>query len=169
MVSNVGFWDQRFALQWVRKYIDRFGGDATNVVAAGVGSGAGSIMHHLTGFGGEREPLFSPRRHGQPDLGHIPGRQHGRHGLERVRRYTGVSVEKADDLNKISSADLQDVSRAMVEESPRGRFTFGARAGRFICGFAATCCPPRRRGLAPGAGERGLLSGSADEAMADPA
>lgn len=47
---NAGLYDQRLALQWVQKNIGLFGGDKDRVTVMGGSAGAGSIMHHLTGF-----------------------------------------------------------------------------------------------------------------------
>ncbi|KAI0140330.1 Alpha/Beta hydrolase protein [Pestalotiopsis sp. NC0098] len=49
---NAGFYDQRLAFQWVQKHIGLFGGDKDRVTVMGGSAGAGSIMHHLTSFGG---------------------------------------------------------------------------------------------------------------------
>ncbi|KAI1077609.1 alpha/beta-hydrolase [Whalleya microplaca] len=64
---NAGLYDQRLALQWVQKYIHLFGGDKNRVTAMGASAGAGSIMHHITSFGGAGENpgfkqaiMFSP-------------------------------------------------------------------------------------------------------------
>ena len=47
-VSNVGLYDQRMALQWVRRYIDSFGGDCHDVTVIGESAGGSSIMHQIT-------------------------------------------------------------------------------------------------------------------------
>jgi carboxylesterase type B len=56
--SNLGFYDQRMALQWVQDHISKVGGDPNAVTAWGKSAGAGSLMHHLTAFGGKQDPLF---------------------------------------------------------------------------------------------------------------
>ncbi|KAL2203663.1 alpha/beta-hydrolase [Sarocladium strictum] len=56
--TNLGLYDQRAALQWVRDYIHLFGGDPSNVSTWGASAGSGSIMHHLMQKGGQRDPLF---------------------------------------------------------------------------------------------------------------
>ena len=58
-LPNVGLYDQRAALQWIQDYIGLLGGDKTQVSAWGESSGAGSIIQHLTAFGGTQDPLFS--------------------------------------------------------------------------------------------------------------
>ncbi|CCU81415.1 unnamed protein product [Blumeria hordei] len=52
---NVGFLDQRKALEWVQKY---FGGDPDHVVIHGDSAGAGSVALHLTAYGGRDSGLF---------------------------------------------------------------------------------------------------------------
>ncbi|KAK0731655.1 Alpha/Beta hydrolase protein [Lasiosphaeris hirsuta] len=57
---NAGLWDQRLALEWVQAHIEKFGGDPSRVTVVGQGSGAASIMHHITAFGGNVNPNPSP-------------------------------------------------------------------------------------------------------------
>mmetsp|Transcript_43852 Transcript_43852/g.136523 ORF Transcript_43852/g.136523 Transcript_43852/m.136523 type:complete len:602 (+) Transcript_43852:87-1892(+) len=46
--GNYGIQDQRAALQWVRRNIHGFGGDAGNVMIFGESAGGGSVSMHLT-------------------------------------------------------------------------------------------------------------------------
>lgn len=55
---NIGLLDQRKALQWVQKYISRFGGNPKHVVLGGKSSGAASVAFHLTMYGGRNDKLF---------------------------------------------------------------------------------------------------------------
>ncbi|KAL2357403.1 triacylglycerol lipase-like protein [Cryomyces antarcticus] len=55
---NVGLLDQRKALQWVKQYISKFGGDPDRVVVVGASAGAGSIAMHLLAYGGRNDHLF---------------------------------------------------------------------------------------------------------------
>ncbi|PNP40645.1 inactive carboxylesterase 4 [Trichoderma gamsii] len=56
---NAGLLDQRFALQWVQKYISKFGGDPARVTLGGESSGAGSVMYQSLAYGGRDSGLFS--------------------------------------------------------------------------------------------------------------
>ncbi|PYI35552.1 carboxylesterase family protein [Aspergillus indologenus CBS 114.80] len=52
--ANAGLYDQRLALEWVKRYIDLFGGDPDRITVMGQSAGAGSIVHQLAA-GGNRE------------------------------------------------------------------------------------------------------------------
>ena len=55
---NNGYYDQHQLLQWVQKEIVQFGGDPSHVVIGGQSAGAGSVVNHLTAFGGVDQHLF---------------------------------------------------------------------------------------------------------------
>lgn len=46
-VGNMGFWDQRTALEWTSKNIKYFGGDASNITVGGYSAGSHSAFHQL--------------------------------------------------------------------------------------------------------------------------
>ncbi|KAI0025557.1 Alpha/Beta hydrolase protein [Xylariomycetidae sp. FL0641] len=56
---NACLLDQRFALEWVRAHIAKFGGDPGRVTVGGESSGAGSVMYHSLARGGEDSDLFN--------------------------------------------------------------------------------------------------------------
>ncbi|KAI4731119.1 alpha/beta-hydrolase [Aureobasidium sp. EXF-10728] len=55
---NLGFLDQRFALEWVQRNIDEFGGDPAKVTIFGESAGAYSIDALLTSYSKESNPPF---------------------------------------------------------------------------------------------------------------
>ena len=47
-VGNLGFWDQRLAIEWTCKNIRGFGGNPNNVTLGGLSAGAYSVFHQLS-------------------------------------------------------------------------------------------------------------------------
>ncbi len=47
MAGNLGLWDQRAAMQWVRDNVGEFGGDPDSVTIGGVSAGSIFVTHHL--------------------------------------------------------------------------------------------------------------------------
>jgi len=45
--ANLGFWDQRLALEWTHKNVSYFGGDASNITVGGYSAGSHSTFHQL--------------------------------------------------------------------------------------------------------------------------
>ncbi|KAJ4265091.1 hypothetical protein NW762_005337 [Fusarium torreyae] len=58
MVPNIGLLDQRKAMQWVKKYIHKFGGNPLHITLGGGSSGGASVAFHLTAYGGRDDRLF---------------------------------------------------------------------------------------------------------------
>ncbi|KAK3059609.1 hypothetical protein LTS18_010441, partial [Coniosporium uncinatum] len=56
--TNNGLKDQRKAMEWIQKYITRFGGDPKMVTIGGDSAGAASVTMHLTAYGGRNDHLF---------------------------------------------------------------------------------------------------------------
>ena len=56
VVPNLGLYDAKAALEWIRDYIPRFGGNADDVTVFGESAGGGIIMHLITAYGGLRDP-----------------------------------------------------------------------------------------------------------------
>ncbi|KAF2276728.1 paraben-hydrolyzing esterase precursor [Westerdykella ornata] len=46
--ANVGFWDQRLAIEWTWQNISYFGGDTSNIAVGGYSAGAHSAFHQLS-------------------------------------------------------------------------------------------------------------------------
>lgn len=60
-IPNAGLHDQRFGLQWVQNNIHLFNGEKADVTIMGNSAGGGSILHHITAYGGQNEPALFKR------------------------------------------------------------------------------------------------------------
>ncbi|KAF7353958.1 Carboxylic ester hydrolase [Mycena venus] len=69
---NAGLLDQKAALQWVQRYIGKFGGDPRHVTIWGQSAGAGSAIYHMIGNGGTNTNLFSQVIADSPPLLYLP-------------------------------------------------------------------------------------------------
>ncbi|KAH8797780.1 Alpha/Beta hydrolase protein [Flagelloscypha sp. PMI_526] len=58
-ILNTGLLDQRFALEWVKLHIEKFGGDPLKVTIMGESAGGGSVMHHIAAYGGSHGAPFN--------------------------------------------------------------------------------------------------------------
>lgn len=47
-VGDLGFWDQRLAIEWTFKHISGFGGNKNNITLGGLSAGAHSVFHQLS-------------------------------------------------------------------------------------------------------------------------
>jgi carboxylesterase type B len=56
--ANVGLLDQRAALNWIQRYISKFGGDPSKVTIIGGSAGGGSVSHQMILYGGVSSPPF---------------------------------------------------------------------------------------------------------------
>ncbi|KAK7042329.1 COesterase domain-containing protein [Favolaschia claudopus] len=55
---NNGLFDQRAGLEWLQRNIAKFGGDPSKITIGGESSGGGSVVLHVTAYGGEKTPPF---------------------------------------------------------------------------------------------------------------
>lgn len=54
-VLNAGLLDMNFALQWIQKHIEKFGGDPARVTIGGESAGAAAVAYQALAYGGKQD------------------------------------------------------------------------------------------------------------------
>jgi len=133
-LPNAGLYDQRAVLQWIQDYIHLVGGDSSQVSAWGESAGAGSIMHHLVGFGGTQDPLFSKAVMQSPAFGFKFDRKGSlEQAFQNFTQLAGCAGQGVACLRQASAQTLQTANTAFNKQVPAGAFAVGPSTdGNFI-------------------------------------
>ncbi|GKU16929.1 unnamed protein product [Fusarium langsethiae] len=116
---NIGLHDQRKALQWVQKYIAKFGGNPDHVVIGGDSAGAASVSLHLSAYGGKNEGLFHGAAAESISFGTLLTPKESSYQYENLAIRLGCAGSKKDVLRCIRSKspeDIQKVNKAIPFE-----------------------------------------------------
>ncbi len=124
-LPNAGFYDQRLALEWVQTYIHLFGGDPDRVTVFGLSSGAGSIMHHITAYGGKTTNNFAQAVMQSPAWTIVAGMDQQEAVYSQFLNATGVST--LAEARALSTETLQLVNLNMIGNAPYGSEVFGTQ------------------------------------------
>jgi acetylcholinesterase len=123
--SNAALYDQRFALEWVQKYIHLFGGDKNRVTVFGESAGGGSIMHQITAFGGLKgKAPFQQAVPQSPGWSPVQSNVQTENVYQRFLNLT----------NSKSLADLRALSSEAVMRANAQQVAYDADYGQFIYG-----------------------------------
>lgn len=125
---NAGFWDQRMALKWVRDNIHLFGGDKTKVTVMGESAGGGSILHHITAYGGapprnESGELFQQAILQSPAF--IPTGLKNTTNSAFAHFLSFANVSSLAEAKQLDSLTLQNANKLTQALAFHGTFTFG--------------------------------------------
>ena len=133
-LPNTGFYDQRAALQWIQDYISLVGGDKAQVSAWGESAGAGSIMHHLTAFGGTQDPLFSRAVLQSPAFELMYDRKGALEDtFQNFTALAGCAGQGVACLRAASAETLDNANVKLNEMGPMGTFALGPSAdGKWV-------------------------------------
>ncbi|KAL7947105.1 alpha/beta-hydrolase [Trichoderma barbatum] len=133
---NAGLLDQRLALEWVQKNIHLFGGDPDNVTIMGVSAGGGSIMHHITAYGGQKPAPFRRAIPQSAGIVPVPGNKRQEQafdGFLALLNVTTLAEARALPSKKLVAANMKQVAKA-----PYGAFVHGPTVdGSFVPGMPA--------------------------------
>lgn len=130
--ANAGLLDQQFALRWVQQHIATFGGDPNNVTIIGESAGGGSIMHHITAFGGSSDaPAFQKAIVQSP--GFFPIDQEAV-SESTFQGFLGLlNVSTVDEARALPFGDIYAANAKQVGDAPYGQFVYGpAVDGTFV-------------------------------------
>lgn len=122
---NAGLLDQQFALQWVHRHIDKFGGDPQNVAIWGQSAGGGSVVAQLIANGGETSPrLFQRALTGSPfwPKTYRYDSDKAESLYDQMVWLTGCGTAE-DSLRCLKEVDIQKIRDASLNISIANRFT----------------------------------------------
>ena len=123
---NVGLLDQRLALAWVQKYIHLFGGDSKMVTVLGESAGAGSIMHHITAYGGAKGDGQLPFQQAVLQSASIHNPTRSKLLEEQVFQsfLDAAGVSTLDKARQLPSETLQIANKKVIYSAPFGLYIF---------------------------------------------
>jgi len=124
-VSNAGLYDQRFALEWVQKYIHLFGGDKKRVTVFGESAGGGSIMHQITAYGGLKGKVpFAQAVPQSPGWSPVQSNVQTENTFQKLLRLTNTT--SLAQLRAVPTELLQRANfQQIAYDSSYGQYTYG--------------------------------------------
>jgi carboxylesterase type B len=118
MNGNLGVWDSLAAIEWTKKYIDRFGGDPDNITAIGQSARAAILAWLLVARNGTLELPFQQAWIASPTLAPRGTLERSRSVWESTLNYTQCGGVEC--LRTLSEAEILDLNKHMLIELTPG-------------------------------------------------
>lgn len=123
-MPNVGLYDQLKALEWVQSYVSLFGGDPSRVTVMGESAGGGSIMHHITAYGGSKgTPPFSQAIVQSP--GYVPRPYASQAEDSYAALLASANATSLQELVDLDTTALQTANKLSQSSDFYGVFQYG--------------------------------------------
>ncbi|KAK9342997.1 Alpha/Beta hydrolase protein [Lipomyces starkeyi] len=129
ITPNGGILDQRLAMEWVQEYIHLFGGDPNQVTIMGESSGGGSVLYHITAYGGNggklpfQTGIFQSPATNQP-LKRAQQRDIYQKTLAEASSVSSSRISTVQELKSLSFENLYATNYMVVGNSDYGSFTY---------------------------------------------
>lgn len=112
--------------QWIKDYASLFGGNADDVSVWGESAGAGSIMHHLTAYGGKEPVLFKKAIILSPAYDALIDRKGDlEKNMQALLTAGGCAGKGLACLRALSFPQMKAAQDKFMDSLPPGKFGFG--------------------------------------------
>ncbi|KAH8800638.1 Alpha/Beta hydrolase protein [Xylogone sp. PMI_703] len=123
--ANAGLLDQRLALEWIQTHIHLFGGDPSRVTLLAESAGGGSIMHHITAYGGIRDKRSPFQQAIVQSPGFLPFPGHFEQEQVFMQFLKVANASSLRELRKLPQETLMNASAEVIANASYGTFAFG--------------------------------------------
>jgi len=118
MNGNIGVWDSLAALEWTKKYIHKFGGDADKVTVIGQSAGAAIVTYLLLAQNGSLELPFDTAWIASPTIPPRKDLERYRSVWNQVLNATGCG--DLDCMRGVSEDVIRDANKYLLIDQPSG-------------------------------------------------
>jgi carboxylesterase type B len=116
-VANLCVWDATHAFEWVKKYIDKFGGNPNDVTAGGISAGASMVLFQMTRYGGNAPQLFNKAYLLSPAIFPGAGHHRGEQFWQNVSSAVGCTGGGIDCMRGVDFTTLSSAATSLVSQT----------------------------------------------------